>query len=67
MSTPFAEAERIKTLYGTLVSAQSDELEVISYPVTGEEESFLIVFAAIGITQREAAFFLSEFERTGKR
>ncbi len=35
--------------------------------VTGEEESFLIVFAAIGITQREAAYFLSEFERTGAR
>jgi V/A-type H+-transporting ATPase subunit B len=35
--------------------------------VTGESESFLIVFAAIGITQREAAFFLSEFERTGAR
>ena len=35
--------------------------------VTGESESFVIVFAAIGITQREAAFFLSEFERTGAR
>ena len=35
--------------------------------VTGESETFLIVFAAIGITQREAAYFLSEFERTGAR
>ena len=35
--------------------------------VTGESESFVIVFAAIGITQRESAFFLSEFERTGAR
>jgi V/A-type H+-transporting ATPase subunit B len=35
--------------------------------VTGESESFVIVFAAIGITQREAAFFLSEFETTGAR
>jgi V/A-type H+/Na+-transporting ATPase subunit B len=35
--------------------------------VTGEEESFVIVFAAIGITQREAAYFLAEFERTGAR
>lgn len=35
--------------------------------VTGDAESFVIVFAAIGITQREAAFFLSEFERTGAR
>ena len=35
--------------------------------VTGEDESFVIVFAAIGITQREAAYFLAEFERTGAR
>ena len=35
--------------------------------VTGESEAFVIVFAAIGITQREAAYFLSEFERTGAR
>ncbi len=35
--------------------------------VTGESETFVIVFAAIGITQREAAFFLGEFERTGAR
>jgi V/A-type H+/Na+-transporting ATPase subunit B len=35
--------------------------------VTGADESFVIVFAAIGITQREAGYFLSEFERTGAR
>jgi V/A-type H+/Na+-transporting ATPase subunit B len=35
--------------------------------VTGSDESFVIVFAAIGITQREAAYFLSEFDRTGAR
>ena len=35
--------------------------------VTGEEESFVIVFAAIGITQREAAFFLDDFEKSGAR
>jgi V/A-type H+/Na+-transporting ATPase subunit B len=35
--------------------------------VTGTDESFVIVFAAIGITQREAAYFLSEFDRTGAR
>ncbi len=35
--------------------------------VTGGEESFVVVFAAIGITQREAAYFQSEFERTGAR
>jgi cell division protein FtsA len=38
LRTPLSEAERIKSLYGTLVSAQSDEHEVFSYPVTGEEE-----------------------------
>jgi V/A-type H+-transporting ATPase subunit B len=31
------------------------------------QESFVVVFAAIGITQREQAFFLSEFEKTGAR
>ncbi len=29
--------------------------------------SFVIVFAAIGITQREAAYFMEEFERSGAR
>ena len=35
--------------------------------VRGEEGGFVVVFAAIGITQREATFFRSEFERTGAR
>ncbi|MEQ1652755.1 MAG: cell division protein FtsA [Hyphomicrobium sp.] len=38
LQTPLVEAERIKTLYGTLVSAQSDEHETISYPLAGEED-----------------------------
>jgi cell division protein FtsA len=38
LHTPLEGAERIKTLYGTLVSAQSDEHEVFSFPLTGEEE-----------------------------
>ncbi len=33
----------------------------------GEAERFVVVFAAIGITQRERAFFLSEFEAAGAR
>jgi V/A-type H+-transporting ATPase subunit B len=33
--------------------------------VVGEESSFAVVFAAMGITQREVSFFLQEFERTG--
>ena len=38
LQTPLAEAERIKTLYGTLLNAQSDEHESFSYPIAGEEE-----------------------------
>jgi cell division protein FtsA len=38
LSTPLAEAERIKTLYGTLLSAFSDEREVISFPGAEENE-----------------------------
>ncbi|HYM91010.1 MAG TPA: V-type ATP synthase subunit B, partial [bacterium] len=33
--------------------------------VLGEAEQFSVVFAAMGITQREAAFFIHEFESTG--
>ncbi|MEW6686296.1 MAG: V-type ATP synthase subunit B [Candidatus Edwardsbacteria bacterium] len=33
--------------------------------VLGKEEEFAVVFAAMGITQRESAFFVNEFERTG--
>ena len=38
LQTPLSEAERIKTLYGTLVSAQSDEHESFSYPLAGDED-----------------------------
>jgi cell division protein FtsA len=38
LQTPLAEAERIKTLYGTMVVAQSDEFETFSYALAGEEE-----------------------------
>jgi cell division protein FtsA len=41
VATPLAEAERIKTLYGTLLEAQSDEHEIISFPLAGEEEPTL--------------------------
>ncbi|UCD00308.1 MAG: V-type ATP synthase subunit B [Phycisphaerales bacterium] len=33
----------------------------------GEDVRFVVVFGAIGITKREALFFLSEFEKTGAR
>jgi V/A-type H+-transporting ATPase subunit B len=33
--------------------------------VLGEEEEFAVVFAAMGITHREASFFIQEFEKTG--
>ncbi len=38
LATPLAEAERIKTLYGTLVPAASDEREMISFPGAVETE-----------------------------
>lgn len=39
LSTPLTEAERIKALYGTMVSAASDSHEVISFPVVGQTAS----------------------------
>jgi cell division protein FtsA len=41
LTTPLAEAERIKALYGNLAAAASDELELISFPVAGEDASAL--------------------------
>jgi cell division protein FtsA len=41
LRTPLAEAERIKALYGTLITASSDEHEAITYPLMGEEEPTL--------------------------
>ena len=38
LGIPLAEAERIKALYGTLVSSASDEHELVSYPIAGEDE-----------------------------
>ncbi len=38
LSTPVAEAERIKTLYGTLVKAASDQAEYFSFPGVGDDE-----------------------------
>ncbi len=33
--------------------------------VLGEKEEFAVVFAAMGITSREAAYFIAEFEKSG--
>lgn len=41
LATSVAEAERIKTLYGTLVKASSDDTDTFSYPMIGEEEPVL--------------------------
>ncbi len=38
LQTPLAEAERIKALYGSVISAQSDEHETFSYPLVGGED-----------------------------
>jgi cell division protein FtsA len=37
LQAPLAEAERIKTLYGTLFTAQSDAHELVSYPAAGND------------------------------
>lgn len=39
LHTPLSEAERIKTLYGALISAQSDDYEAIPYPLAGDDGS----------------------------
>lgn len=38
LTTPVTEAERIKTLYGTVLPARSNDHETFSFPVTGGEE-----------------------------
>ena len=38
LSTPIAHAERMKTLYGSAISARTDEREMIAVPQVGEEE-----------------------------
>ena len=35
--------------------------------VVGDQGRFVVVFAAIGITQREASFFMSQFDHAGSR
>lgn len=39
LQAPLSEAERIKALYGTVVSAPSDSLDEFSYPLAGEVAS----------------------------
>ncbi len=38
LSTPLAHAERMKTLYGSAIASASDEREMITVPLVGEEE-----------------------------
>ena len=38
LHTPRSDAERIKTLYGTLVPAQSDDHELIQFALAGEDD-----------------------------
>ena len=40
LSTPLQEAERIKTLYGTVVTASSDECEMVAYPSLNEPAQY---------------------------
>ncbi len=39
LTTPLAQAERMKTLYGSAISSPSDDREVIKVPLIGEEGS----------------------------
>lgn len=41
LSTPFDQAERIKSLYGTLESAASEDQGMVAYTLAGEEEPTL--------------------------
>lgn len=41
LSTPFDQAERIKTLYGTLEGAASEDQGMVAYTIAGEEEPAL--------------------------
>lgn len=41
LSTPLAEAERIKTLYTDLLGSHSDEHDLVSYPVAGVDRGEL--------------------------
>jgi cell division protein FtsA len=41
LSTPFAEAERIKRLYGTVESGAADDQATVAYTLTGEEQPSL--------------------------
>ena len=41
LHTPLIEAERIKALYGNLISARSDEHETFSYPSAGQDEGLV--------------------------
>ena len=38
LSTPVAQAERLKTLYGNAVSTPSDDREILKVPLVGEDE-----------------------------
>ncbi len=38
LSTPLAQAERMKTLYGSVIPSPSDDREVLKVPVVGEDE-----------------------------
>ena len=41
LSTPIVHAERMKTLYGNAIASASDEREMITVPLVGEEEEGL--------------------------
>ncbi|MCU0953564.1 MAG: cell division protein FtsA [Hyphomicrobium sp.] len=40
LRTPLEEAERIKTVYGTVLKAQSDQHDIVTYAISAEGEGF---------------------------
>jgi len=56
LSTPLAEAERIKTLYGSMTKAHSDANELVSYTAVGADEAtraHCLTDGRVGPTARE--------------
>jgi cell division protein FtsA len=69
LSTPFDQAERIKTLYGTLENAASDDEGMVAYTLTGEEEPTLYQTTKAriqGIVRNRVADLLTHVAGRGK-
>ena len=58
--------QKLPIFSGAGLPANELASQILRYStVPGEESQFVVVFAAMGITQREASFFLHSFEESG--